>query len=101
MLKSLGLWLDARLKLRETIMPMLKHPIPKGAAGPMGWWYVFGSASMTLLMLQILTGIGLALVYVPSADQAYRSLQYLNYEQPWGRFLRISCTPGKLTSRAP
>ncbi len=88
MLKSLGLWLDSRLKLRETIMPMLKHPIPKGAAGPMGWWYVFGSASMTLLMLQILTGIGLALVYVPSADQAYRSLQYLNYEQPWGWFLR-------------
>jgi len=88
MLKSLGAWLDARLQLRETVMPMLKHPIPSGAAGPMGWWYVFGSASMTLLFLQIFTGIGLALVYVPSADKAYESLQYLNYEQPWGWFLR-------------
>ena len=54
----------------------------------MGWWYVFGSASLTLLLVQILTGIGLALVYVPSADKAYDSLLYLNYEQPLGWFLR-------------
>ena len=66
-------WASARASL-----PMLTHPIPRGAAGPMGWWYVFGSASMTLLMIQILTGIGLALVYVPTADQAYESLLYLN-----------------------
>ena len=67
---------------------MLMHPIPRGAAGPMGWWYVFGSASMTLLMIQILTGIGLALVYVPSASEAYESLVYLNEQQPLGWFLR-------------
>ena len=54
----------------------------------MGWWYVFGSASMTLLMIQVATGIGLALVYVPSADKAYDSLLYLNYEHPAGWFLR-------------
>ena len=53
-------WLDARLGFREVVLPILKHPIPKGAAGPMGWWYVFGSASMTLLMVQIVTGIALA-----------------------------------------
>ncbi len=88
MLKALGSWFDARLKVRETLLPMMLHPIPKGAAGPMGWWYVFGSASLTMFLLQIVTGIGLALVYVPTADQAYRSLQYLNYEQPWGWFLR-------------
>ena len=67
---------------------MLTHPIPRGAAGPMGWWYVFGSASITLLAIQIVTGIGLALVYVPAADKAYESLLYLNYEQPLGWFLR-------------
>lgn len=87
-MKKLLAWLEARVGFRDSILPMLTHPIPRGAAGPMGWWYVFGSASMTLLLLQILTGIGLALVYVPTADQAYESLQYLNYEQPWGWFLR-------------
>ena len=87
-LKSVAEWLDARLSLREYLLPILKHPIPRGAAGPMGWWYVFGSASMTLLIIQVITGIGLALVYVPSAEKAYESLLYLNYEQPFGWFLR-------------
>ena len=87
-LQTLGTWLNSRLRVKEAVMPMLEHPIPKGAAGPKGWWYVFGSASMTLLFLQIFTGIGLALVYVPSADQAYASLEYLNQKQPLGWFLR-------------
>src|SRR3984885_4902568 len=88
MFKALLAWFDARLAVRETLLPMMRHPIPKGAAGPMGWWYIFGSASMTLLLIQILTGIGLALVYVPAADKAYDSLLFLNYEQPLGWFLR-------------
>jgi ubiquinol-cytochrome c reductase cytochrome b subunit len=81
-------WFEARLSLRDSVGPMLMHPIPRGAAGPMGWWYVLGSASMTLLMIQILSGIGLSLVYVPTADQAYESLVYLNYQQPFGWFMR-------------
>ena len=85
---AVGDWFDARLRLRDTLLPMLRHPIPREAAGPMGWWYVFGSASMTLLLIQILTGIGLALVYVPSADKAYDSLLSLNYDEPLGWFLR-------------
>ena len=88
LLKSVGQWLDDRLGFRESILPMLTHPIPRGAAGPMGWWYVFGSASITLLAIQVLTGIGLALVYVPAADKAYESLLYLNNEQPLGGLLR-------------
>src|SRR5947209_6954740 len=87
-LRTLGEWFDARLGLRASLGPMLKHPIPKAVAGPKGWWYVFGSASLTLLMIQIVTGIGLALVYVPAADKAYESLLFLNYEQPLGWFLR-------------
>jgi ubiquinol-cytochrome c reductase cytochrome b subunit len=88
MLKTLGDWLDARVGFRETLLPMMRHPVPRSIDGPMGWWYVFGSASMTLLLIQIVTGIGLALVYVPSASEAYESLLYLDYEQPLGWFLR-------------
>ncbi len=88
LLQALGNWCDARLGVRAVLMPMLRHPVPRAIEGPMGWWYVFGSASMTLLGIQILTGIGLALVYVPSASQAYESLLFLDYEQPLGWFLR-------------
>jgi ubiquinol-cytochrome c reductase cytochrome b subunit len=87
-LRAVGNWFDARFRLRETLLPMMRHPIPREAAGPMGWWYVFGSASLTLLLVQILTGIGLAMVYVASADKAYDSLLYMNYDQPLGWFLR-------------
>src|SRR5271157_1769823 len=87
-LRAMGNWFDARLGLRETLLPMMRHPIPREVAGPMGWWYVFGSASLTLLIVQILTGIGLALVYVPAADNAYETLLNLDYDVPWGWFLR-------------
>src|SRR5438874_754749 len=39
-------------------------------------------------MIQIVTGILLALVFVPTADRAYDSLLFLNYDQPLGWFLR-------------
>ena len=87
-IRRVGTWFEARLRVKKSVMPILEHPIPRAAAGPKGWWYVFGSASMTLLFLQIFTGIGLALVYVPTADQAYQSLEYMNYRQPFGWFLR-------------
>src|SRR5262245_39892617 len=87
-LLAVGNWFDARLKVRETLLPMMRHPIPREVAGPMGWWYVFGSASLTLLLVQILSGIGLALVYVPTADKAYDSLLALNYDVTLGWFLR-------------
>src|SRR3989475_6801563 len=39
-------------------------------------------------MRHIATGICLALVYVPSADGGYQSLLYLNFQAPFGWFLR-------------
>ena len=65
----------------------MDHPVPRRTAS---WWYTFGSATLALFVLQIATGICLALVYVPSADKAYESLLYLNYEAPFGWFLRAA-----------
>jgi ubiquinol-cytochrome c reductase cytochrome b subunit len=87
-LKALGRWIDVRVGFSDTLLPMMRHPIPKAVDGPMGWWYIFGSASMTMLVLQIVTGIGLALVYVPSAGEAYETLLDLDRSQPLGWFLR-------------
>ncbi len=87
-LKSIGNWFDARIGFSDTLLPMMRHPVPRAIDGPMGWWYVFGSASLTLFLIQIITGIGLALVYVPAADKAYESLLFLDYQQPLGWYLR-------------
>src|SRR5215813_4132745 len=87
-LLTLGTWFDDRLRARETLLPMMRHPVPREVAGPLGWWYVFGSASLTLLMVQILSGVCLSLVYVPAADKAYDSLLYLDYNVTLGWFLR-------------
>jgi ubiquinol-cytochrome c reductase cytochrome b subunit len=88
LLLAVGRWFDSRLSLRESLLPLMMHPVPRQLDGPVGWWYIFGSASLTLLMIQILTGIGLSLVFVPSADKAYESLLFLNYDHPLGWFMR-------------
>src|SRR4051794_11789671 len=83
--KSLYDWLERRLQLEGPIKDAVLHPVPKSTAS---WWYVFGSASLVLLILQVVTGILLGLVYTPSAANAWNSLQILNHELPLGWFLR-------------
>ncbi len=78
-------WLERRLQLEGFIKESALHPVPKSTAS---WWYVFGSAALSLLILQILTGIMLALVYTPSASEAWQSLNFLNNNLPLGWFLR-------------
>lgn len=87
-LQSVGAWLEARLGIKQAILPIITHPVPHQLTTSAGWWYVFGSATLTLFMIQIATGICLALVYVPSAGEAYETLQYLNFQQPLGWFIR-------------
>ena len=83
--KSTYDWLERRIQLEGPVKEAALHYVPKSTAS---WWYVFGSASLTLLILQIVTGILLALVYSPTAGQAWNILQYLNHDLPLGWFLR-------------
>jgi ubiquinol-cytochrome c reductase cytochrome b subunit len=69
-LRNIGRWLDARLHLTALYEGSAGHPIPRRASS---WWYVFGSATLVCFVLQIVTGICLALVYVPSPNEAYAS----------------------------
>jgi ubiquinol-cytochrome c reductase cytochrome b subunit len=78
-------WFEQRLQLEGPVKDAVLHQVPRQTAS---WWYVFGSAAFTLLFLQIFTGILLALVYVPSAGEAWRSLNVLNHQIPLGWFLR-------------
>lgn len=82
------MWFEHRLVLRETLWPVIRHPVPRALRRKVGWMYVFGSTAMTLLILQVVTGIALSMVYVPSAGEAFASLEYLNYQVPLGWMLR-------------
>jgi len=78
-------WLDLRLQLGAPIHEMALHQVPRETAS---WFYVFGSAALTVVMLQFVTGILLALIYVPSAGEAWNSLQTLNHGISLGWFIR-------------
>ncbi len=84
-LRAIGKWFDDRLALGRLYDDTLGHRIPFSSSS---WWYVFGSATLLCLIVQIATGICLALVYVPSPNDAYASLEYLDYVQPLGWYLR-------------
>ncbi|MDG2149634.1 MAG: cytochrome b N-terminal domain-containing protein [Planctomycetota bacterium] len=84
-LKRIAAWIEDRLGLGKSMQPMMDHQIPRRTAS---FFYVFGSAAMTALAVQLVTGVMLALVYVPAADMAYDSLLHLTFVQPLGWFLR-------------
>jgi ubiquinol-cytochrome c reductase cytochrome b subunit len=79
------LWVDDRLHLTKLYESTAGHHVPQSAGS---WFYVFGSATLLCFMIQIATGIMLAMVYVPSAAEAYTTLEYLTFQQHLGWFLR-------------
>ena len=85
MLRKIALWIDDRLHVSKLFESTAGHTVPASAGS---WFYVFGSGTLLCFVLQIVTGICLAFVYVPSANEAYTTLEYLNYQQPLGWYLR-------------
>lgn len=85
LIRTIGAWIDHRLQLGSPIRETMQHPIPRRTAS---WAYVFGSAAMTVFAFQLVTGILLAFIYVPSAAEAWSSLQILNHQVTLGWFIR-------------
>jgi ubiquinol-cytochrome c reductase cytochrome b subunit len=77
-------FIDDRTGASQAVGPMMKHIVPANAR----WWYVFGSAALCCFIMQVLTGIGLALAYVPSGGEAFQSLKYITEQAPLGSVLR-------------
>src|ERR1700730_18511390 len=82
---KVGRWFDDRLQLGKPIMATMAHPVPRRTAS---WFYVFGSAALTVFGLQVVTGILLAILYVPSAGEAWNALLVLNHQVSAGWFIR-------------
>ncbi|MGO9829500.1 MAG: cytochrome b N-terminal domain-containing protein [Myxococcaceae bacterium] len=80
-----GRWLEARLQVSEALRHTLQHRVPRSSAS---WAYVFGSAALAVFVNQVVTGILLALLYVPSAGEAWGVLQVLNHQVAAGWYIR-------------
>jgi ubiquinol-cytochrome c reductase cytochrome b subunit len=85
LITQVGDWFEQRLQLASGIRHTAGHRVPRNTAS---WFYVFGSGALTVFVLQIVTGILLAMVYVPSAAEAWHSLQALNHDIALGWFIR-------------
>ncbi len=77
-------WLDKRTGVHDLMHESLDEPIPGGARLA----YVFGSGLLYIFISQIITGLCLALYYVPSAETAHTSVSYITKEVAAGAFLR-------------
>jgi ubiquinol-cytochrome c reductase cytochrome b subunit len=77
-------WLDARADIQTFLHHTLDEPIPGGAKIA----YVFGSGLLFLFLSQIITGVFLAMYYVPDAEAAHTTVAYITKEVSGGSFLR-------------
>jgi ubiquinol-cytochrome c reductase cytochrome b subunit len=82
--KGLWGWLNRRTGLDALLRTALYEPIPGGAR----FAYIFGSGLLFIFISQVITGVFLALYYVPSADHAHTTVAYITKAITAGSFLR-------------
>jgi ubiquinol-cytochrome c reductase cytochrome b subunit len=85
---EIATWLGERFELEDSVMAVLRHPVPRELERPVGWWYVLGSATLGIFVMQVVTGVGLAMTYVPAPNSAYDSLQFISHDATLGAVVR-------------
>jgi ubiquinol-cytochrome c reductase cytochrome b subunit len=76
-------YVDERTGLGPVVRYVLDRRIPRGIS----WLQTFGSASLTLFLLMVVTGMFLALNYAPSISDAHASTAYIQRQVPLGSFV--------------
>ncbi|SEA08791.1 cytochrome b [Alkalimonas amylolytica] len=90
-MKNLMNWIEYRLPVMEKMkIHMTQYPAPKN----FNFWYFFGSLAIVVLVNQILTGIWLTMNYEPSAEGAFRSIEYIMRDVEYGWLLRYMHSTG-------
>jgi len=84
-------WIDERFPLTKVWNEHLaQYYAPKN----FNFWYYFGSLAMLVLVLQIFTGVWLAMNYKPSAEDAFASVEYIMRDVDWGWLIRYLHSTG-------
>jgi ubiquinol-cytochrome c reductase cytochrome b subunit len=76
-------WLNQRTGIVTQINEFLTEDVPGGAS----YWYVFGSATLFTMILQIITGIWLTFYYSPSIATAWESTLFIYQKVYLGQFI--------------
>ncbi|MEM6535515.1 MAG: cytochrome b N-terminal domain-containing protein [Pseudomonadota bacterium] len=84
-------WLDTRLPIiRFAYDTMVDFPTPKN----LNYWYTFGAILAVCLVVQILTGIVLAMHYTATVSEAFASVERIMRDVPYGWLLRYTHAVG-------
>ena len=84
-------WVDNRFPATKMYKEhMSEYYAPKN----FNWWYIFGSLSLLVLVIQIVTGIFLTMHYKPDAGVAFASVEYIMRDVPWGWLIRYMHSTG-------
>jgi ubiquinol-cytochrome c reductase cytochrome b/c1 subunit len=79
-------WVETRLPIFSFINHSVgtEYPAPRN----LNYWWSLGSIAGVALVLQIVTGIVLAMHYVPHADMAFESVEHIMRDVNYGWMLR-------------
>lgn len=78
-------WVDERLPiLRFSKEHLMDFPTPKN----LNYWWTFGAILMFMLIVQIVTGIILAMHYTPDAALAFDSVEHIRRDVNYGRIIQ-------------
>src|SRR3989475_7289766 len=77
-------WLEERSGLVGGVKYFLFRKVP----GDTDWWHTLGSATLTAFLVQLGTGVILAMYYKPDPNSAYESVQHINNDVTFGWLIR-------------
>ncbi len=78
-------WIDDRLPLPRLVYDsFVDFPTPKN----LNYWYTFGGILSIFLVIQIATGVVLAMHYTATVDEAFASVERIMRDVPYGWLLR-------------
>lgn len=79
-------WLAERIPLNgDHLRELTNEPVPNHMKR---WWFCLGGTPAYLFVVQIVTGILLAIYYQPSSGTAYESVRYITEEVHFGWYFR-------------
>jgi quinol-cytochrome oxidoreductase complex cytochrome b subunit len=77
-------WLDTRLPIVRFGADLADFPTPKN----LNYWWTFGGILAVMLVVQLITGIVLAMHYVPHVDHAFASVERIMRDVNHGWLIR-------------